>query len=142
MPARGLRSSTDSVRTPPELLRQIRKEFGKFYDPAPFNPRFDPSKHRDGLTTDWKKINFVNPPYSSVGPWVKKAHLEWKKNKTIILLIKLENLGRKYSTLLKGAEIRIFTEALTFPGYERKAAFTNVLVIMRARKRSTVYKFI
>jgi len=142
MPAVNIYSSTDSVKTPPEILRQIRKEFGKFHDPAPFNPKFNPRKHTDGLASDWKSVNFVNPPYSSVGPWVKKAHSEWKKGKTIIMLIKLENLGRKYSSLLKGAEIRIFTRRLKFPGYDRPAGFTNVLVIMRARKRSSTFKFI
>ena len=139
MPAKSIRSATDSVRTPSWLLRDLRKEFGRFYDPAPFNPRFDPSKHKDGLVTDWKAVNFVNPPYSSVRPWVKKSHIEWKKNKTIILLIKLENLGRKYSSLLRGAEIRFFREAFVFPGYQGKAAFSNVLVIMRA---GSTYKFL
>ena len=68
--------NSDSVRTPEAILKQIREEFGDFFDPCPYNPKFDPSKDTNGLSIPWKKVTFVNPPYSKVAPWAKKAHLE------------------------------------------------------------------
>ena len=138
----GTKSQTDSVRTPKWLLSDLKKEFGPLFDPAPFNPKFDKSKHVDGLKISWKKANFVNPPYSSVGPWVRKAHSEWKQGKTVIMLVKLESLGRKYSKLIQGAEIRILTDKISFPGYKKTATFNSILLIFRANKRSNKYKLI
>ena len=136
-------SNTDSVRTPKPILAAVRKEFGKFYDPAKYNPKFDPNKNKDGLTTEWKPVNFVNPPYSNVKPWFAKAHEQWKKGRTVIMLVKLATLGTKYAKeFARGAEIRVFSEKISFPGYARQAAFSNVFIIWRARKRSNKYSII
>jgi hypothetical protein len=135
-------SKTDSVRTPPFILKSIRREFGRFFDPVPFNPTFNKTKNRDGLKIPWKKVTFVNPPYSNVKPWVIKAREEWKLGKTVIMLLKLANLATSYGKLLKGAEIRIFAEKLSFPGYEGRAKFNSVLVILRKNRTSSKYKFI
>ena len=137
------KSSTDSVRTPKAILLAVKREFGAFYDPAKFNPKFKADKDKDGLNTPWKPVNFVNPPYSSVKPWFVKAHAEWRQGKTIIMLVKLSVLGTIYAKkYARGAEIRIFAEKISFPGYKRKAGFTNVLIIWRAKKRSTKWSII
>jgi hypothetical protein len=33
----------------------------------------------DGLAQDWDGHTFVNPPFSDIGPWVKKAWSEWAR---------------------------------------------------------------
>jgi site-specific DNA-methyltransferase (adenine-specific) len=133
-------SKTDSVHTPKKILVAVRKEFGKFYDPVPYNPNFDPLKHKSGLTTEWRPVNFVNPPYSNVRVWFKKAHEQWQKGRTIIMLVKLATLGTQYAKkFARGAEVRVYSEKIAFPGYAQKAAFTNILIIWRARKRSNKY---
>ena len=138
-----MKSSTDSVRTPKNILASIRKEFGPFFDPAPFRKKFDPKKHTDGLKIDWKPVTFVNPPYSRVEPWVQKAHAEWRKGNTVIMFIKLENIGTAYAKkYIRGAELRILSEKLSFPGYSGKARFNNVLVIWRNNKHSYKYSII
>ena len=82
----------------------------------------------------------MNPPYSRAGAFVKKAHAEWKKGKTVIMLLKSHNLNTEYAKkYIRGAEIRILTKRLIFPGYKRIALFFSVLVIWRAGKRSTKY---
>ena len=48
--------------TPPELMRALKKEFGFNFDPCP-HPR---PKNFDGLTCEWKKSNYVNPPFGSI----------------------------------------------------------------------------
>jgi hypothetical protein len=59
------------------------------------------------------------------------------------MLVKLSTLGTKYAKeFVRGAEIRIFSEKFSFPGYDKQAAFTNVLIIWRANKRSKKYSII
>ena len=139
--------SKDSVRTPNFILAPLRREFRvkKFYDPAPYNPKFKKGgRYKDGLSTDWGKVSFVNPPYSNVAPWFAKAHEEWRKGKTVIMFVKLQSIGSKYSKkFMKGAELRILSEKVSFPGYSGKLPlFHNVLVIWRAHKRSSKYSII
>lgn len=50
----------DNWATPPHILEGIRKEFGEYFDPCPWN--HDMSWH--GLQVAWKEVNFVNPPYN------------------------------------------------------------------------------
>lgn len=75
--------------TPPELLRSLEKEFGKFeMDPCPY-PR--PAWY-DGLLDEWSDPCFVNPPFlvrdgGPIPKWLRKGVEEWKKGKTIIFLI-------------------------------------------------------
>ena len=128
------RSTTDSVRTPTTLLRAIKKEFGsRLYDPTPFVKNFDPKKHKDGLTSEWGPVSFCNPPYSRVAKFIEKSHTEWRKRKTVIMLVKATNLGTKVAKqYAKGAELRIFAEQLKFPGYPGQAHFSSALLIWRA----------
>ena len=75
----------------------LEKEFEvKFFDPAPYNPNFDSEKDVDGLKIPWSFYTYVNPPYSNVGPWVKKAKEEHRQGKTIILLLKTDSVCKEY----------------------------------------------
>ncbi len=42
---------------------------------------------KDGLTEDWSKLNYCNPPFKVCDRWVKKAYKEWFKGNTTVLLI-------------------------------------------------------
>ncbi len=74
---------TDDWATPTWLYRELDKEFHFNFDPCPLEPNFD------GLQIDWKGNIFVNPPYSQIEKWLKKAHEELRKGnaKTIVFLI-------------------------------------------------------
>jgi hypothetical protein len=71
--------------TPPDVYQRLEAEYGPFdFDPCPF-PKPDDF---DGLTCDWGKRNYVNPPFGSIihqgrkkGPtaWMRKAIEEQKK---------------------------------------------------------------
>ena len=41
----------------------------------------------DGLLSDWKGINYCNPPYSDIKPWIEKATKESKSGSTTLMLI-------------------------------------------------------
>ena len=95
--------------TPPDLLAQLQLEFDFDFDPAPYPlpPGFD------GLTCEWGKSNYVNPPFGSImhqgkkkGPtaWVRKAIAEQAKGKRVVLVYPVD----KWVLMLvkAGAQIR------------------------------------
>ena len=130
-------SKTNTVSTPPYLLKILTKEFGPMFDPCPFNPKFNKKTDVDGLKIAWKQTNYVNPPYSCAKPWVTKAKREQDNGKTSILLLKLTTLGTQYmNACAPTAELRVFSHPLIFPGYNGIARFTNVLIIFHADKRN------
>ena len=137
---------TDSVRTPKHILTPLRREFRvrKFFDPAPYNTKFKKGGKTDGLLREWGKISFVNPPYSNVKPWFEKAHEEWRKGKTILMLVKLDTIATiSAKKFMKGAELRVYSSKIPFVGYGGKLPFFNsVLIIWRAGKRSSKYSII
>lgn len=104
--------------TPPELYAELDAEFHFDFDPCP-HPL---PEGFDGLTCEWGQSNYVNPPFGSImhqgaddkkpkkkGPtaWVRKAIIEWKKGKTVVLvypidkwvLILLEAIGTEVRNL-------------------------------------------
>ncbi len=77
--------------TPPELYTVLNAEFHFDFDPCP-HPLPDGF---DGLTCEWGRSNYVNPPFGSIvhqgkkkGPtaWVRKAIEEHRKGKTVVLV--------------------------------------------------------
>lgn len=101
--------------TPPALMRSMQLEFNFDFDACPY-PK--PAEF-DGLTIEWGKSTYVNPPFGSVlhqGPkdkkprkkgmtaWVRKALEEHKKGKTVVLVYPVD----KWLLMLieAGAEVR------------------------------------
>jgi hypothetical protein len=81
--------------TPPEVYEPLNAEFAFDFDPCPY-PLPDGF---DGLTCEWGKSNYVNPPFGSilhqgqkkgVTAWVRKALQEWEKGKTVVLVYPLD----------------------------------------------------
>ncbi len=83
--------------TPPELYAELDAEFGFDFDPCPYPL----PEGFDGLTCEWGKRSYANPPFGSImhqgpgdkkpvkkGPtaWVRKAIIEWRKGKTVVLV--------------------------------------------------------
>ena len=73
--------SGDEWGTPFDLWSEIREKFFpicEIFDPCPNRSRILPGTYAtklesDGLKMDWGKFAFVNPPFSDIGPWIKKA---------------------------------------------------------------------
>jgi len=76
----------DNWETPKDLIIYIKyKYFGgkDFYDPCPLNSDFD------GLKTEWKERNFINPPYNRKDKelFIRKALEESKNGKVCVMLL-------------------------------------------------------
>ncbi len=81
--------------TPPDLYARLDAEFAFDFDPCP-HPL--PAGF-DGLTCDWRRSNYVNPPFGSIihqgrkkGPtaWVRKALAEHARGKGVVLVYPID----------------------------------------------------
>lgn len=101
--------------TPPSVYEVLNAEFSFSFDPCPYPL----PEGFDGLTCDWGRSNYVNPPFGSIlhkgpddkrpkkkGPtaWVRKALSEWRKGKRVVLVYPVD----KWILMLleAGAEVR------------------------------------
>lgn len=122
-------SNTDNWATPSKLYEKFIK-FG-FYDPCPINPTID------GLTSEWKEKNFVNPPYSKLKEWIKKSIVENKKGKIVIMLIPARTDTQAFKLLYDyGSHFRFITGRLKFND-KGSAPFPSVIVMLNGSNKST-----
>lgn len=86
--------------TPPELLAKLRAEFNFDFDPCPY-PQ---PEGFDGLTVEWGRSSYVNPPFHGPTAWVRKAIAENAKGKQVVFVFPID----KWVHLLleAGAEVR------------------------------------
>ena len=83
--------------TPPELMEELQEKYDFDFDPCPY-PKPD---NFDGLTCEWGKSNYVNPPFGSIihhspndknpkkkgaTAWVRKAIEEYNKGKDVVFV--------------------------------------------------------
>ena len=129
-------SNHNNWETPTWLYEKLDKQFSFDYDPCPLNE----SPDFNGLNEEWGKSTFVNPPYGrEIGLWVKKAYDEWRKGKTIVMLMPVRTDTNYFHNYILGKAKLIFIKGrLRFRGYWKKqkkivdnepASFPTMLVI-------------
>jgi len=73
-------STRTDWRTPKQFYEELNRVFQFDFDPCPPAPDFD------GLSVEWRRRNFVNPPYGSeIGKWVRKGLEESRKGDTVVM---------------------------------------------------------
>ena len=117
-------------KTPKEFYNQLNNEFYFDFDPCPLN--FKPE--RDGLTIDWGRRCFVNPPYGkAIRGWLEKALMEIKKGNTdlvVFLLPSYTDVKWFHEILLPYAtEIRFIKGRLKFGEHNNTAPFASLIAI-------------
>jgi hypothetical protein len=112
--------------TPKCLYNELDQEFGFDFDPCPLNPSFD------GLSIEWGKVNFVNPPYKESKKWIKKAFGENLKAKVCVLLLPARTDTLAFHEFIyKKHEIRFLKGRLNFDDSGKPAPFPSMVVVMR-----------
>lgn len=95
--------------TPPDLMERLQAEFDFDFDACPC-PKPDDF---DGLTCEWGKSTYVNPPFGSVmhngkkkGPtaWMRKAIAENAKGKRVVVVYPVDKWV--LMMLAAGAKVR------------------------------------
>jgi phage N-6-adenine-methyltransferase len=121
-------SATDNWSTPKDVYDALQNEFHFDFDPCPLNP----TPTVDGLAIEWGNSNFVNPPYSDLARWLEKSFIEWKKGKTVVLLIPSRTDTKAWHEFcLRASEIRFVRGRLKFGNAKFGAPFPSAIVIFK-----------
>lgn len=130
----------DCWRTPSKLYKSLDDEFNfDDFDPCPYP--YDPARDPDGLAIEWAQHTFVNPPFSDLSSWIRKAWSQWKKGKTIVMLMPSRtDIAAFHECILPFAEMRFIQGRIPFIDRDgsqnntRRAPFACMLAIWRAQK--------
>lgn len=96
--AQGDKEDRDIRFTPADFMANIYAAFGEIdldpcghaLSPVIARRRILPNEGGDGLVDDWSgKVAFVNPPYSQLLRWLRRAHDQWRAGKveTVVCLV-------------------------------------------------------
>lgn len=90
-------NSGDDWKTPEFFYEELNSIYHFDFDPCPYQADFD------GLSIEWGKSNFVNPPYSRnlKEKFVIKALEESKKGKTCVLLLPVSTSTKLFHEVIK-----------------------------------------
>lgn len=113
----------DDWSTPKELYDKLNAEFNFDFDPCPLHSDFD------GLTIDWGKSNYINPPYSKQlkKAFVIKAIEESKKGKLCVMLLPVSTSTKLFHDHIvpNQKEIRFVKGRIKFLGINTKGEFVT-----------------
>lgn len=129
------KSKSDKWGTPAALYKTLDDEFHFNHDPCPLDWK---EGDADGLATEWGSSTFVNPPYSKVALWIAKAHAEWKKGKTVVMLINAITDTKAFHEFIYGqAELRFLKGRVKFvdpqnPDKSAPSPKPSMVVVFRA----------
>jgi hypothetical protein len=117
-------------KTPRALYQALDAEFCFDYDPCPVRPKID------GLESDWRKVNFVNPPYGrEITKWIQKGYEESLKGKIVVFLLPSRTDTRWWHDyIMKANEIRFIRGRLKFDDQKNPAPFPSAIVVFRTKK--------
>ena len=117
---------SDNWATPPAFYNALNKCLSFDFDPCPFLHNID---EWDGLTTEWGKMNWVNPPYTQKlkEAFICKAVEELHKGKTSVCLIPASTSTKLFhETIAPNAELIMFPKGrIPFIGVNTKGEYTN-----------------
>ena len=120
-------SKSDTHITPDRVYIIIENRWGykkdEMYDPCPVNFLVD------GLEISWKKINYVNPPYSLLRYFVAKAMGETRYGRTTIMLLPSKTDQDWFHDIINGGyEIFWIRKRLKFKNNKHHATQPHFLV--------------
>jgi len=120
-------------QTPDAVYDALDGEFHFDFDPCPVNPAFD------GLSIEWGRRNFVNPPYGRELPkWIKKGYEEVQKGKIVVFLIPSRTDTKWWHDyIMKADEIRFIKGRLKFKGAVNSAPFPSAIVALKTKQKET-----
>lgn len=143
----GDKEDRDIRFTPADFMANIYAAFGKIdLDPCghPLSPvvahrRILPRDGGDGLIDDWSgKVAFVNPPYSQLLRWLRRAHDQWRAGKvgTVVCLVPVRTDSAWFhETLSADADIYLLqgrVQFLDIRGASQQTPFSLMLLTLGA----------
>jgi hypothetical protein len=130
----------DDVATPDDLFSVLDDMFHFTFDPCPLHGGDPASGVPDGLATRWGTSNFVNPPYSNIAPWLRKALDERDRYGASSVFLIPAQMHTSYWTSYvwpQASELIFIENRLRFKNYRRTFPSPMVCVVYRARADDT-----
>lgn len=138
-------SKSQEWETPPELFRELDKEFNFTLDSCatPTTAKCSKfyTKAQDGLSKDWSgETVFINPPYGrGIDKWVLKAYQEYTKGATVVMLLPARTDTKWFHNYIYGlaTEIRFLKGRIKFLVNEEElypAPFPSMVVVYKKSK--------
>jgi len=139
----------DLWQTPKELFNMLNKEFRFNCDVACSDDNrlvnedwITEGENALSFSKNWGSVNWCNPPYSNVAPWVNKANLEHMNGKTTVMLVPADTSVKWFRDAYKSCnEVRFISGRISFINPETQKPVNgnnkgSVLFIWRAHSKS------
>jgi len=111
--------------TPQYIYDYIEKEIFKgkpYFDPCPLHCEFD------GLSINWEKRNYINPPYTRKlkEAFIMKAIEESKKGKLCVMLLPVSTDTKIFhNAIVKYGQVRLLKGRVKFKGINTKGEYVT-----------------
>ncbi len=127
-------SQRQTWRTPAALYAALDAEFGFTLDPCTVE-----QSGYDGLLASWEGERvFMNPPYSQVKGWMRKAWTEAPNCGVIVALVPSRtDTAWFHDYALRADEIRFVCGRLRFDDAKNSAPFPSMLVVYEQSQGNT-----
>lgn len=130
---------SDEWATPQWLFDALNKEFGFTLDPCSSGDNAKCADHftmkENGLLRDWSgHVVFMNPPYSAVSDWMRKAYGSAQDGATVVCLIPSRTDTAWWHDYAMKGEIRFLRGRLKFGDAENSAPFPSAIVVFRPKE--------
>jgi len=136
-------SVSDEWYTPDHILNALYDVFGEKFDLDPCSPTRNADKapvkarkyytqKNDGLLLPWHGVVFMNPPYSDVSSWTKKAMNSVLKGqaKSVVGLVPVRTDTRWWNNYCAGkADVLFLQTRLKFGEHSNNAPFPSALIL-------------
>ena len=129
-------SNSDEWDTPDDFFKKLNEKYKFTLDPCANNKnkkaKLFYTKEEDGLTKDWEGHSvFMNPPYSNIKNWIKKAFEEGSKDNTIVVCLIPSRTDTAYwhDYCFKSKEINFIRGRLKFSNSKYGAPFPSATVV-------------
>jgi len=138
-------SKSDQWATPQHLFDVLNAEFN--FDLDVCATEFDAkcshfySPEVDGLKQEWHGTCFMNPPYSEIRTWIKKASYESKEHgSTVVCLVPARTDTKWMQEICSDAyEIRLIKGRLHFNESPNSAPFPSCIIVFKPHRRDEPY---
>ena len=128
---------TDVWTTPAWLFHALNVEFGFTLDPCcdgPGNARCSKfyTPQENGLLRSWgTDVVFMNPPYSQIEVWMRKAYGAAQEGATVVCLVPARTDTFWWHEYVMKGEVRLLRGRLKFGDAENNAPFPSAIAIFR-----------
>lgn len=109
----------DLWQTPKEIFNKLNKEFRFTMDVAASDEnklcKIYYGEKSNALCNYWDAVNWCNPPYSSITPWVEKSIKEHVRGKTIVMLVPADTSVKWFKLAYESCnEVRFISGRISF----------------------------